>query len=191
MGGWRSQCAASGSQRIVIQGESPDATSSTAASRALVAITGEHHSLCRLLLRRMIMRQRGVLRRRACQGGPVEINKVFASVAIHPMRDLDIGSVVVNVNGGAIAMGHPPASSTSTYQPEKAAQQDPLLVVPSGDSRRRGIIAGRSRGNVLVHWERCSSRSAIPPLTVVIPHQPPTQPARASRGQRHRADRAA
>jgi hypothetical protein len=32
-----------------------------------------------------------------------EINKVFASVVIHPIRDLDIGSVVVNVNGGAIA----------------------------------------------------------------------------------------
>jgi Thiolase, C-terminal domain len=60
-----------------------------------------------------------------------EINKVFASVAIHPIRDLDIGSVVVNVNGDAVAMGHPPASSTSTYQPKKSAQQDPLLDVPS------------------------------------------------------------
>ncbi len=49
-----------------------------------------------------------------------EINEAFASVAIHPMRDLDIGSVVVN--GSAIAMGPPPASSTSTYQPEKGAQ---------------------------------------------------------------------
>jgi acetyl-CoA acetyltransferase len=52
----------------------------------------------------------------------LEINEAFASVAIHPIRDLDIGSVVVNVNGGTIAMGHPPASSTSTYQSEKAAQ---------------------------------------------------------------------
>ena len=59
-----------------------------------------------------------------------EINKVFTWVAIHPIRDLDIGSVVVNVNGGAIAMGHPPASSTSTYQPEKSAKQDPLLSLP-------------------------------------------------------------
>jgi hypothetical protein len=58
------------------------------------------------------------------------------------MRDLDIGSVVVNVNGGAIAMGHPPASSTSTYQPEKAAQQDPLLDVPLGGASRR--LAGHS-----------------------------------------------
>jgi hypothetical protein len=41
------------------------------------------------------------------------------------MRDLDIGSVVVN--GGAIAMGHPPASSTSTYQPEKSAQLRPVM----------------------------------------------------------------
>jgi hypothetical protein len=56
-------------------------------------------------------------------------DEAFASVAIHPMRDLDIGSVVVN--GGAIAMGDPPASSISTYQPKKSAQQDPLLDVPS------------------------------------------------------------
>jgi acetyl-CoA acetyltransferase len=56
-----------------------------------------------------------------------EINEAFASVAIHPMRDLDICSVVLN--DGAIARGHPPASSTSTYQAEKSAQQDPLLVV--------------------------------------------------------------
>jgi hypothetical protein len=60
----------------------------------------------------------------------LEINKMFASVAIHPMRDLDIGFVVVNVNGGAIAMGHPPASGTSTYQPEKAAQLLPAVPGP-------------------------------------------------------------
>lgn len=56
---------------VPVQSESCAATPSSAASRALVAITGEHRSLCRLLLRRMIMRQRGVLRHRACQGGPV------------------------------------------------------------------------------------------------------------------------
>lgn len=36
-----------------------------------------------------------------------EINEAFASVAMRYMRDLDIDHSVTNVNGGAIAMGHP------------------------------------------------------------------------------------
>lgn len=36
-----------------------------------------------------------------------EINEAFASVAMRYMQDLDIGHEVTNVNGGAIAMGHP------------------------------------------------------------------------------------
>jgi acetyl-CoA C-acetyltransferase len=37
----------------------------------------------------------------------VEINEAFASVAIKSMRDLGLGEDKVNVNGGAIALGHP------------------------------------------------------------------------------------
>jgi acetyl-CoA C-acetyltransferase len=37
----------------------------------------------------------------------VEINEAFAAVAIQSMRDLEIGPDIVNVNGGAIALGHP------------------------------------------------------------------------------------
>jgi acetyl-CoA C-acetyltransferase len=36
-----------------------------------------------------------------------EINEAFAAVAMRFMRDLDLDPEVVNVNGGAIAMGHP------------------------------------------------------------------------------------
>ncbi len=36
-----------------------------------------------------------------------EINEAFASVALRYMRDLDIDPEITNVNGGAIAMGHP------------------------------------------------------------------------------------
>jgi acetyl-CoA C-acetyltransferase len=36
-----------------------------------------------------------------------EINEAFASVALRYMKDLDISHEVTNVNGGAIAMGHP------------------------------------------------------------------------------------
>ncbi|MDH3994842.1 MAG: acetyl-CoA C-acyltransferase, partial [Gammaproteobacteria bacterium] len=36
-----------------------------------------------------------------------EINEAFASVALRYMKDLGIEHEVTNVNGGAIAMGHP------------------------------------------------------------------------------------
>ena len=37
----------------------------------------------------------------------VEINEAFAAVALKLMRDLDVSHDITNVNGGAIAMGHP------------------------------------------------------------------------------------
>ena len=40
-----------------------------------------------------------------------EINEAFASVAINSMRMLEIDDVNVNVNGGAIALGHPIGAS--------------------------------------------------------------------------------
>ena len=36
-----------------------------------------------------------------------EINEAFAAVVLRFMRDLDVPHEKVNVNGGAIAMGHP------------------------------------------------------------------------------------
>jgi acetyl-CoA C-acetyltransferase len=37
----------------------------------------------------------------------VEINEAFAQVVIHSMRELKVNEDTVNVNGGAIALGHP------------------------------------------------------------------------------------
>jgi acetyl-CoA C-acetyltransferase len=37
----------------------------------------------------------------------IEINEAFAAVGIQSMRELGVGHDVVNVNGGAIALGHP------------------------------------------------------------------------------------
>ena len=37
----------------------------------------------------------------------IEINEAFAAVALRLVRDLDVAMEKVNVNGGAIAMGHP------------------------------------------------------------------------------------
>jgi acetyl-CoA C-acetyltransferase len=41
----------------------------------------------------------------------IEINEAFAAVAIASMRDLGIDDAIVNVNGGAIALGHPIGAS--------------------------------------------------------------------------------
>jgi hypothetical protein len=38
---------------------------------------------------------------------PVEINEAFASVVLRYMQAFDLDPAKVNVNGGAIAMGHP------------------------------------------------------------------------------------
>jgi len=39
--------------------------------------------------------------------GLVELNEAFASQSIACMRDLGFDPAIVNVNGGAIALGHP------------------------------------------------------------------------------------
>src|SRR6266511_36757 len=41
----------------------------------------------------------------------VEINEAFAGVAVQSTRDLDLDPEIVNVNGGAIALGHPIGAS--------------------------------------------------------------------------------
>jgi acetyl-CoA C-acetyltransferase len=41
----------------------------------------------------------------------IEINEAFAAVVLQSMRDLAVGTDIVNVNGGAIAIGHPIGAS--------------------------------------------------------------------------------
>jgi acetyl-CoA C-acetyltransferase len=41
----------------------------------------------------------------------IEINEAFAAVAVQSMRDLGVSDDIVNVNGGAIAIGHPIGAS--------------------------------------------------------------------------------
>jgi acetyl-CoA C-acetyltransferase len=41
----------------------------------------------------------------------IEINEAFAAVVIQSMRDLAVDPERVNVNGGAIALGHPIGAS--------------------------------------------------------------------------------
>jgi len=50
---------------------------------------------------------------RAADMDVIELNEAFAAQAIACMRDLDLDPAKVNVNGGAIALGHPLGSSGS------------------------------------------------------------------------------
>lgn len=56
-----------------------------------------------------------------------EINEAFAAVSIASMRDLGIDESIVNVNGGAIALGHPVGMSGAR-----------LVVTMIGELGRRG-----------------------------------------------------
>jgi acetyl-CoA C-acetyltransferase len=76
----------------------------------------------------------------------VEINEAFAAVAVQSMQDLGIGPEKVNVNGGAIALGHPIGMSGAR-----------LVLHLALELRRRGgglgaaaLCGGGGQGDALV-----------------------------------------
>jgi len=78
--------------------------------------------------------------------GVVEINEAFAAVALHASRMLDLDEDVVNVNGGAVALGHPIGASGAR-----------LVITAATEMRRRGaalgavaICGGGGQGDALV-----------------------------------------
>jgi acetyl-CoA C-acetyltransferase len=75
-----------------------------------------------------------------------EINEAFASVAIQSMRDLGIGPEVVNVNGGAIAMGHPVGASGARLALHLALE----LGRRGGGVGAAGLCGGGGQGEALV-----------------------------------------
>jgi len=83
-----------------------------------------------------------------------EINEAFASVAIQSMRELGIGADDVNVNGGAIAMGHPIGASGARI----------VLHLASELRRRRWAVRRRRPGR----------RPGDPrPGLIIVPDDPP------------------
>jgi acetyl-CoA C-acetyltransferase len=75
-----------------------------------------------------------------------EINEAFASVAIQSMRDLDISPDIVNVNGGAIAMGHPVGASGARLALHLALE----LARRGGGVGAAGLCGGGGQGEALV-----------------------------------------
>ncbi len=75
-----------------------------------------------------------------------EINEAFASVAIQSMRDLGISSENVNVNGGAIAMGHPIGASGARITLHLANE----LRRRGGGVGAAGLCGGGGQGDALI-----------------------------------------
>ena len=75
-----------------------------------------------------------------------EINEAFASVAIQSMRDLGIGGDIVNVNGGAIAMGHPIGASGARIVLHLANE----LRRRGGGNGAAGLCGGGGQGDALI-----------------------------------------
>jgi acetyl-CoA C-acetyltransferase len=75
-----------------------------------------------------------------------EINEAFASVALQSMRDLEIDDSNVNVNGGAISMGHPVGASGARIALHLALE----LGRRGGGLGAAGLCGGGGQGEALL-----------------------------------------
>ena len=76
----------------------------------------------------------------------IEINEAFASVALHSMRDLGLDDGLVNVNGGAIALGHPIGMSGARLVLHLALE----LGRRGGGIGVAGLCGGGGQGDALI-----------------------------------------
>ena len=76
----------------------------------------------------------------------IEINEAFAQVGIQSMRELGVGSEIVNVNGGAIALGHPIGMSGARLVLTLALE----LKRRGGGTGAAGLCGGGGQGNALI-----------------------------------------
>jgi acetyl-CoA C-acetyltransferase len=75
-----------------------------------------------------------------------EINEAFASVALQSMRDLNLSPETVNVNGGAIALGHPVGASGARLALHLALE----LRRRGGGLGAAGLCGGGGQGEALL-----------------------------------------
>ncbi len=76
----------------------------------------------------------------------IEINEAFAAVAIQSMRDLGVGPEKVNVNGGAIAVGHPIGASGARLAVHLCYE----LARRGGGLGAAGLCGGGGQGEALL-----------------------------------------
>ena len=76
----------------------------------------------------------------------IEINEAFAGVAIHSTRILDVDPDIVNVNGGALALGHPIGASgariltTLLYELKRRGGGRGLAAICSGGGQGDAVL---------------------------------------------------
>ncbi len=75
-----------------------------------------------------------------------EMNEAFASVAIQSMRELSVSPDIVNVNGGAISMGHPVGMSGARIVFHLALE----LARRGGGLGAAGLCGGGGQGDALL-----------------------------------------
>jgi acetyl-CoA C-acetyltransferase len=76
----------------------------------------------------------------------IEINEAFASVGVQSMRDLGVDESKVNVNGGAIALGHPIGMSGARIVLHLAHE----LRRRGGGTGAAGLCGGGGQGDALI-----------------------------------------
>jgi acetyl-CoA C-acetyltransferase len=76
----------------------------------------------------------------------IEINEAFAAVGVQSMRDLGVGPEKVNVNGGAIALGHPVGMSGARIVLHLAHE----LKRRGGGTGAAGLCGGGGQGDALI-----------------------------------------
>ncbi|MFB9831729.1 acetyl-CoA C-acetyltransferase [Actinoallomurus acaciae] len=76
----------------------------------------------------------------------IEINEAFASVGVQSMRDLGVDETKVNVNGGAIALGHPIGVSGARIVLHLAYE----LRRRGGGVGAAGLCGGGGQGDALI-----------------------------------------
>jgi acetyl-CoA C-acetyltransferase len=76
----------------------------------------------------------------------VEINEAFAAVGLASIRELDIDPDIVNVNGGAIALGHPIGMSGARLVLHLALE----LARRGGGVGAAGLCGGGGQGDALI-----------------------------------------
>ncbi|MFD0688399.1 acetyl-CoA C-acetyltransferase [Actinomadura fibrosa] len=76
----------------------------------------------------------------------IEINEAFAAVGVQSMRDLGVDADKVNVNGGAIALGHPVGMSGARIALHLAYE----LRRRGGGTGAAGLCGGGGQGDALI-----------------------------------------
>jgi acetyl-CoA C-acetyltransferase len=76
----------------------------------------------------------------------IEINEAFAAVGLQSMRDLGVDPEIVNVNGGAIALGHPIGMSGTRVALTLALE----LARRGGGTGAAALCGGGGQGSALI-----------------------------------------